>query len=170
MRAGRKARPLLFAVDRRACASIPRRPTGLSRTFAGDVAVILSLCLFAWLGLKVHDGIAELAAVGRGFQDSGRAISSSARATTGAVEGAFNDAAARVDGLPLVGDDLAGALREAPRGATEPLRGAADPTAGPRRRIEPGHAEEARRRTERQLAESDEVLAGMTFLIPAPAA
>lgn len=137
----------------------PASPTGLSRTFAGDLAVILALCLFAWLGLKVHDGIAELAGIGRGIQDSGRAIASSARSTTSAVEGAFNDAAGRVDGLPLVGGDLAGALREAPRGATRPLRETATEQAA--RLVVVGREQE--RRTY-QLAN----LAGwLTFLIPA---
>jgi hypothetical protein len=137
----------------------PASPTGLSRTFASDVAVILALCLFAWLGLKVHDGIAELAAVGRGIQDSGRAISSSARQTTSAVEGAFDDAANRVGGLPLVGGDLAGALREAPRGATRPLRETADVQAA--RLVALGREQE--RRTY-QLAT---LVGWLTFGIPA---
>jgi len=137
----------------------PASPTGLSRTFAGDVAVILALCLFAWLGMKVHDGIAELAAVGRGIQGSGLAISNSARQTTSAVEGAFNDAAGRVDGLPLVGSDLAGALREAPRGATRPLRETADQQA--RRLVALGREQE--RRTY-QLAK---LVGWLTFAIPA---
>jgi hypothetical protein len=100
----------------------PASPTGLSRTFAGDVAVVLALVLFAWLGVKVHDGIAELASVGRGIQDSGRAIASAGDQTTRAVDGAFDDVAGRVDGVPLVGDDLAGALRGVPGGATRPVR------------------------------------------------
>lgn len=137
----------------------PASPTGLSRTFASDVAVILALCLFAWFGMKVHDGIAELAAVGRGIQDSGRAISTSARQTTSAVEGAFNDAAGRVGGLPLVGGDLAGALREAPRGATRPLRESADRQAA--RLVVLGRAQE--RRTQ-QLAD---LVGWLTFGIPA---
>jgi hypothetical protein len=137
----------------------PATPSGLARTVTGDVAVVLAICLFAWLGLKVHDGIAELASVGRGIQDSGRAISSSARQTTSAVEGAFNDAAGRVDGLPLVGGDLAGALREAPRGATRPLRETADQQA--RRLIAAGREQE--RRTY-QLAN---LVGWLTFGIPA---
>ena len=104
----------------------PASPAGLSRTLAGDIAVVLALCLFAWLGFKVHDGIAELASVGRGIQDSGRAISVSARESTGAVEGAFDSVAGRVQGLPLLGGQLADALREAPRGATGSLRRTAD--------------------------------------------
>jgi len=75
--------------------------------------------------MKVHDGIAQLASIGRGIQDSGRAISSSAAETTDAVEGAFDGVADRIDGIPLFGDNLATALREAPRGATNTLRATA---------------------------------------------
>jgi len=100
----------------------PASPAGLSRTFAGDVAVVLALVLFAWFGVKVHDGIAELAAVGRGIQDSGRAIASTGAQTTLAVDGAFANVAGRVNGVPLVGGDLANALRDVPGGATRPVR------------------------------------------------
>jgi hypothetical protein len=100
----------------------PASSTGLARTVTADVAVILCLVLFAWMGMKVHDGIAQLASIGRGIQDSGRAISSSAIETTNAVESAFDGVADRIDGVPLVGDDLATALRDAPRGATNSLR------------------------------------------------
>jgi len=77
----------------------PASPTGLSRTFAGDVAVVLALVLFAWMGFKVHDGIAELGVVGRGIQDSGRAIASTGAQTTRAVDGAFANVAGRVNGV-----------------------------------------------------------------------
>lgn len=137
----------------------PASPARLSRTLAGDIAVLLALCVFAWLGFKVHDGIAELASIGRGIQDSGRAISISARESTGAVEGAFDGVAGRVQALPLLGSQLADALREAPRGATGSLRRTADGEA--RKLIAAGREQE--RRTY-QLAN----LAGwLTFLVPA---
>src|SRR5690349_558859 len=97
-------------------------PTSPGRTLAGDAAVLLALIVFAWLGVKVHDGIAELGAVGRGIQDSGRAIASTGAQTTRAVDGAFSDVAGRVNGVPIVGGDLAGALRGVPDGATRPVR------------------------------------------------
>jgi hypothetical protein len=100
----------------------PATSTGLRRTLAGDVAVVLALCLFAWFGFKVHDGIAELASVGRGVSDAGRAIARTGAQTTDAVNGAFDGVAGQVDGLPLVGGDLSGALRGVPRGATQPIR------------------------------------------------
>src|SRR3954447_10176949 len=104
----------------------PATAGGRTRTLAGDVTLIAVLILFAWLGVKVHDGILELTAIGRGIQDSGRSIAATTRDTAGAVEGAFNGAAGKVQGLPLVGGGLANALRDAPRGATDPLRQSGD--------------------------------------------
>jgi hypothetical protein len=137
----------------------PASRTGLTRTFAGDIAVILCLCLFAWMGVKVHDAIAELASIGRGIEDSGRAIASTGARTTEAVDGAFAGVAARVDGVPLVGGDLAGALRDVPRGATAPIR---ETTAAQGARLVAAGREQERKTY--QLAK----LAGwFTFLIPA---
>jgi hypothetical protein len=97
-----------------------------NRTLAGDLTVLVLLILFAWLGVKTHDAILNLSAIGRGIQDSGRSIAATTRDTAGAIDGTFNGAAGRVQGLPLVGGDLAKALRDAPRGATDPLRQTGD--------------------------------------------
>src|SRR4051812_23149223 len=99
----------------------PASAGGRARTLAGDLTVLLLLVVFAWMGVKVHDAIFELTAIGRGIQDSGRSISTTTRNTAGAVDGAFSGAAQQVQGLPLIGGDLANALREAPRSATDPL-------------------------------------------------
>src|SRR3954454_12290254 len=96
------------------------------RTVARDLAVLALLIVFAWLGVKVHDAVAELASVGRSIQDSGRALAAPTRDTPGGVEGAFNCVAGKVQGLPLVGGDLANALRDAPRAATDPIRASGD--------------------------------------------
>jgi hypothetical protein len=106
----------------------PASSTGRARTLAGDLVVVLLLILFAWCGVKVHDAIADLAGIGRGIQDSGRQIAATTRDTAGAIENTFSDAAGKVQGLPLVGGDLAGALRDAPRGATDPIRSTGDAT------------------------------------------
>ena len=100
----------------------PASATARTRTATRDLLVVGLLILFAWTGMKVHDGILELTSVGRGIQDSGRAISATTRNTAGAVEGAFADAGNAVDGIPLVGEQLAGTLRNAPSGATSALR------------------------------------------------
>src|SRR4051812_6023093 len=104
----------------------PASASGRNRTLVGDITVVLLVVLFAWTGVKVHDAILALTSIGRGIQDSGRTISATTRDTAGAVDGAFGDAAQQVQGLPLIGGDLANALREAPRSATDPLRETGD--------------------------------------------
>lgn len=104
----------------------PASATARSRALAGDLVVLALLILFAWMGMKVHDGVLELTAVGREIQDSGRAISATTRDTAGAIDGAFASAGGAVDGVPLVGEQLAGALRDAPGGATSALRATGD--------------------------------------------
>jgi hypothetical protein len=134
-------------------------PASPARTIARDLAVLLALIVFAWLGVRVHDRVADLAAVGRGIQDSGHAIANAGVQTTRAVDGAFADLAERVNGVPLVGGDLAGALRQVPGGATGPVR---ETTAEQGARLVVA-GREAERKTYR-LAN----LAGwLTFLIPA---
>jgi hypothetical protein len=104
----------------------PASTSGRNRTLAGDLTVVVLLLLFAWLGVKTHDAVLSLSAIGRGIQDSGRSIAATTRDTAGAIEGTFDGAAGQVQGLPLVGGELADALREAPRGATDPLRQTGD--------------------------------------------
>ena len=122
---GRAGGPSLsFLGKRRACASYPASAAGLTRTFAGDLAVVLCLIVFAWMGVKVHDGIAELASIGRGIQDSGRAIATHrTRDTAGAVDGAFAGVAGQGQGAAARRRrPRRRALRDAPRGATGPIR------------------------------------------------
>ena len=71
-----------------------------------DLLVLLLLVLLAWLGLKVHDAVAELASVPRGVTDAG-----------GAIRRGFESAGDAVGGVPVVGDPLSGALRDAGEGA-----------------------------------------------------
>ncbi len=77
-----------------------------SRALVADLASIVLLLLFAWAGLVVHDAVDKLAVLGEGVQASGNA-----------VQGGFESAAEAVDGTPVVGDDLAGGLREAGEGS-----------------------------------------------------
>jgi hypothetical protein len=136
----------------------PAAPGQRAATLAGDLAVILLLCLFAWLGVKVHDEIDGLASIGRSIQESGRGLQASARDATGAVRGGFDSAAGTVQGVPLVGGQLAGALRSAGRSTTQPVNSAADAQA--RRLIAAGR--EQVRETHRLAT-----LAGwLTFLLP----
>jgi hypothetical protein len=93
-----------------------------TRTAIGDLLVVLLLILFAWVGVKVHDGIIQLTSVGREIQDSGRALSATARDTARGIDDAFASAGGAVDGVPIVGQQLGNALRDAPQGATDSIR------------------------------------------------
>jgi hypothetical protein len=70
-----------------------------------DLLVLLLLVLLAWLGLKVHDAVADLASVPRAVSDGGSAI-----------QHGFESAGDAVGDAPLIGDPLAGALRDAGAG------------------------------------------------------
>jgi hypothetical protein len=74
-------------------------------TLLRDVAVVVALVLLAWLGLAVHEAVDRLAVVGEGVADAGTA-----------VQGGFESAAEQVERTPLIGDRLAGGLREAGEG------------------------------------------------------
>jgi hypothetical protein len=137
----------------------PASAGGRNRTLAGDLTVLLLLVVFAWMGVKVHDAILNLASLGRGIQDSGRSISATTRDTASAIEGTFNGAAGQVQGLPLVGGELAKALREAPQGATEPLRQTGDEQGA---RIVRLGVEEVRR-----TEQAANWVGWITFLLPA---
>ena len=75
------------------------------RAVAKDALVILTLILLAWLGLKVHGAVDKLAVLGTGVHDSGQV-----------VQDGFSRAADATDGIPVVGGDVANALRDAGEG------------------------------------------------------
>lgn len=81
--------------------SIPSRFLG---TLAGDVALILALLLFAWLGLTVHDRVDGLSSLGRGVQGAGSQVAQSFSAAAGAIRD-----------VPLIGGQLGSGLRDAGR-------------------------------------------------------
>ena len=85
------------AGTRAPCASIPPPPRPLRATIAADLVVLLLLAALAVLGTQVHDGVDQLAQIGEGVEEAG-----------GSIRSAFDTAADGVDGLPLVGGDLAG--------------------------------------------------------------
>jgi hypothetical protein len=75
------------------------------RAVAKDALVILTLIVLAWLGLKVHDTVDKLAVLGAGVHDSGQVM-----------QDGFDRAADAVDGVPIIGGDLGGALHDAGKG------------------------------------------------------
>jgi hypothetical protein len=82
---------------------IPARRTA---AIISDLVVLLLLVLFAWLGLRVHDAVAEIASVPRGVSDTG-----------GAIQRGFESAGDAVGEVPVVGEPLRGALQDAGEGA-----------------------------------------------------
>lgn len=74
-------------------------------TLFRDLLAILALALLAWLGLAVHDAVDRLAVLGEGVNSAGSS-----------VQGGFESAAEKVEGAPVVGDDIADGLRGAGEG------------------------------------------------------
>ncbi|HEX6024478.1 MAG TPA: hypothetical protein VFZ00_20985 [Solirubrobacter sp.] len=137
----------------------PASPRRATRTAIGDLVVVLLLVLFAWAGVKVHDGLIELTSVGREIQDSGRALSATSRDTARGIDDAFGSAADAVGAVPVVGQQLANALRDAPRSATDSIR-------------DNGEREGARivrlgREQVRRTEQAANVAGWLTFLLPA---
>jgi hypothetical protein len=76
------------------------------RAVSHDALVFLLLIAFAWLGVRVHQDVDRLSALGTGVVDAGNSV------RTG-----FSAAASAVGGIPLAGGPLASGLRDA-AGAT----------------------------------------------------
>ena len=80
----------------------PDIPGQRATTLLRDAAVLVILLVLAWIALKVHDAVDDLAVLGQGVRDAGSS-----------VQGGFDAAADAVDDAPLVGDPVADGLREA---------------------------------------------------------
>lgn len=104
-----------------------------------DLLVILLLVLLAWLGLGVHDAVAEIASVPRGVGDAG-----------GAIRRGFESAGDAVGDVPVVGEPLAGGLRDAGESSG-------------------GEIAEAGREGEDDVNNLANVLGALFFLLPAAA-
>ncbi|MDQ3994040.1 MAG: hypothetical protein M3265_04525 [Actinomycetota bacterium] len=114
----------------------PDIPSQRAATIVSDLVVLSLLVLFAWLGFKVHDTVDRLAVLGEGVRDAGES-----------VQGGFQTAADAVEEAPLVGDDVAGGLREAGEGTG-------------------GNAAEIGREGEERVHRTADLLGFLTFLIP----
>lgn len=73
---------------------------------ARDLAVVLALVIFGKIALEVHAAVDRLAVLGDGVESAG-----------GAVSTGFDAVADAVDGTPVVGGDIADALRGAGDGS-----------------------------------------------------
>ena len=83
----------------------PEIPSRRRATIIRDAAVLVLLFLFGWLGFEVYESVDRLTVLGRGVESAG-----------GSVSRGFERAADAVEGTPLVGDDVADALRGAGEG------------------------------------------------------
>jgi hypothetical protein len=83
----------------------PDTPDDRGRAVAHDALVLLTLFVLAWLALKVHNAVDELAVLGTGVRDSGEA-----------VQDGFGAAAEAAEGVPVVGGEVGDALRDAGEG------------------------------------------------------
>lgn len=84
----------------------PDTPNERGRAVARDALTLLTLFVLAWLALKVHDAVDELAVLGTGVRDTGDA-----------VQNGFEAAADAVSDVPVVGGEVGDALREAGSGS-----------------------------------------------------
>ena len=60
----------------------PDTPNERGRAVARDALTLLALLVLAWLALKVHDAVDELAVLGTGVADTGTAVVNRAEITT----------------------------------------------------------------------------------------
>lgn len=84
----------------------PDTPAHRRGTIMRDVAVLLLLGIFAWLGITVYEAVDALSVLGTSLITAGQTL-----------EGGFQSAAGAMDGIPLIGDDLAAALAGAGTGS-----------------------------------------------------
>lgn len=115
----------------------PQARESLIRTLLADLAVIALLAVFGWLALEVHDTVEELRVLGRGVNQAGTA-----------VQGGFDSAAEGVDDLPVIGDEIAGALMGAGAGSG-------------------GNVAELGRQGEEGVSDLADLLGLVVFLVPA---
>jgi len=83
----------------------PDTPNERGRAVARDALTLLALFVLAWLAVKVHNAVDQLAVLGTGVRDTGTA-----------VQDGFEGAADAVSGLPVVGGEVGDALRDAGSG------------------------------------------------------
>jgi hypothetical protein len=80
-----------------------------------DLVVVGLIAVFAWLGVRVHDSVAGLADMAQGIQETGTSIQRSGATAGAQVRRSVGAAAEAADQLPLVGGQVAAALRETAR-------------------------------------------------------
>ncbi len=137
----------------------PTTPRARRRTILLDVAVLLGVVVFGWAGMKVHDGVAELAGLGRGLQDAGSAVQDTGNTVGGALRDGFGGAGGAVGGAPVIGGTLEAALRGAGDDAGRTVEQAGADSGG--------KVVAAGRDGERRAYGLANLLGWLTFLLPA---
>ena len=117
----------------------PDTPDDRGRAVAKDALVLLSLFVLAWLALKIHDAVDELAVLGTGVRDTGEV-----------VQDGFERAGDAVSGVPVVGGEVGDALRDAGQGTG-------------------GEVAEAGREGEERVHDLADLLGVLFFAVPAAA-
>jgi hypothetical protein len=115
----------------------PDIPVRRANAVTRDAATVIALVVLALLGLWVYHAVDALTILGRGVHDAGAA-----------VQGGFESAADKVDGIPLAGGPIADGLREAGDASG-------------------GNVAEAGREGERRIHRVALLLGALTFLLPA---
>jgi hypothetical protein len=77
-------------------------PARRTRQLTGDLIVLGWVVLWLWLAWELRDRLLKLAGPGEALERAGTSFT-----------GGLNNAGDKVGGLPVVGDDVAGALRDA---------------------------------------------------------
>jgi hypothetical protein len=84
----------------------PDVPAKRRSTILRDLALLVLVLLFAWIGVRVYHAVDGLSVLGSGVKHAGLS-----------VESGFGSAAGAVKGVPFVGGSLAGALEKAGQGS-----------------------------------------------------
>jgi len=83
----------------------PDVPSRRRTTIVRDVVVLLALLFFAWFGFKTYEAVDALKVLGSGVETAGTS-----------VQNGFESVAGVLGGIPLVGDQLSGAIQGAGAG------------------------------------------------------
>src|SRR4051812_11038137 len=87
----------------------------IPHTVLGDVTVVVLIAFFGWLALQIHGSVADLGDMARGMRDTGTAIQRSGAATANALRTSVGRAADTAKGVPIVGGQVADAVRDTGR-------------------------------------------------------
>jgi len=81
-------------------------------TVLGDVAVLLLIVLFGFVGKLVHDSVYDLRALGTGIRETGASVRETGETAGRGLRDGLGAAAGAVEPVPIVGGRIADALRQ----------------------------------------------------------